>query len=239
MKLMVVDGNSILNRAYYGIRPLSTREGLYTHAVYGFITTLQRLLDEEEPEALCVTFDRREPTFRHQADADYHQPQMPGGGVGLRHRYRRQGQPAAGHGPDQGEAGIHPHGPDHHKGHDPGDLPGAVRLRSHSYDRPEGPDGGHVGQHSRCARGGGKDRHGPGAAIRRHRRTVPPPAGYRRQAQRHPQADGGGGVRPAQLLAGHHRHRCAPGLRPGGEPAQALPAGALRPVPAAGISEAH
>ena len=49
MKLMVVDGNSILNRAYYGIRPLSTREGLYTHAVYGFITTLQRLLDEEEP----------------------------------------------------------------------------------------------------------------------------------------------------------------------------------------------
>ena len=58
-KLMVLDGNSILNRAYYGIRPLSTREGLYTHAVYGFITTLQRLLDEENPEALCVTFDRR------------------------------------------------------------------------------------------------------------------------------------------------------------------------------------
>ena len=51
MKLMVLDGNSILNRAYYGIRPLSTREGLYTHAVYGFITTLQRLLDEENPEA--------------------------------------------------------------------------------------------------------------------------------------------------------------------------------------------
>ena len=71
MKLMVLDGNSILNRAYYGIRPLSTREGLYTHAVYGFITTLQRLLDEENPEALCVTFDRREPTFRHRADADY------------------------------------------------------------------------------------------------------------------------------------------------------------------------
>lgn len=47
MKLMVLDGNSILNRAYYGIRPLSTREGLYTHAVYGFITTLQRLLDEK------------------------------------------------------------------------------------------------------------------------------------------------------------------------------------------------
>ena len=77
MKLMVVDGNSILNRAYYGIRPLSTREGLYTHAVYGFITTLQRLLDEEEPEALCVTFDRREPTFRHRADAEYKAQRKP------------------------------------------------------------------------------------------------------------------------------------------------------------------
>ena len=77
MKLMVVDGNSILNRAYYGIRPLSTREGLYTHAVYGFITTLQRLLDEENPKALCVTFDRREPTFRHRADADYKAQRKP------------------------------------------------------------------------------------------------------------------------------------------------------------------
>ena len=71
MKLMVLDGNSILNRAFYGIRPLSTRQGLYTHAIYGFLTTLQRLIDEEQPEALCVTFDRREPTFRHKADASY------------------------------------------------------------------------------------------------------------------------------------------------------------------------
>lgn len=71
MKLMVLDGNSIINRSFYGIRPLTTRDGLYTHAVYGFLTTLQRLLDEENPEGLCVTFDRREPTFRHEADADY------------------------------------------------------------------------------------------------------------------------------------------------------------------------
>ncbi len=71
MKMMVLDGNSIINRAYYGIRPLSTKEGLPTNAIYGFITTLQRLLDEEKPEALCVTFDRREPTFRHKADAAY------------------------------------------------------------------------------------------------------------------------------------------------------------------------
>ena len=71
MKLMVLDGNSIINRSFYGIRPLTTRDGLYTHAVYGFLTTLQRLLDEEKPEGLCVTFDRREPTFRHEADAGY------------------------------------------------------------------------------------------------------------------------------------------------------------------------
>ncbi len=77
MKLMVLDGNSLINRAYYGIRPLSTRDGLYTHAVYGFITTLQRLLDEEQPDALCVTFDRREPTFRHQADESYKAQRKP------------------------------------------------------------------------------------------------------------------------------------------------------------------
>ena len=52
MKLMVIDGNSILNRAYYGIRPLTTRDGLYTHAVFGFFTTLLRLKDEEWPDAL-------------------------------------------------------------------------------------------------------------------------------------------------------------------------------------------
>ena len=65
MKLMVIDGNSILNRAFYGIRPLTTREGFYTHAIYGFLTTMKRLCDEDKPDALCVTFDRREPTFRH------------------------------------------------------------------------------------------------------------------------------------------------------------------------------
>ena len=71
MKLMVIDGNSILNRAYYGIRPLTTREGFYTHAIYGFLTTMKRLTDEEQPDALCVTFDRREPTFRHKEFAAY------------------------------------------------------------------------------------------------------------------------------------------------------------------------
>ena len=71
MKLMVLDGNSLINRAYYGIRPLTTRDGLYTHAVYGFLTTLLRLTEEEKPEALCVAFDVHAPTFRHKADEAY------------------------------------------------------------------------------------------------------------------------------------------------------------------------
>ena len=76
-KLMVIDGNSIINRAYYGIRPLTTRDGLYTHAVFGFLTTLLRLEGEEKPDAVCVTFDVHAPTFRHTADADYKATRKP------------------------------------------------------------------------------------------------------------------------------------------------------------------
>ena len=71
MKLMVIDGNSIINRAFYGIRMLTTRDGTPTNAVYGFLTILQKLLDEEKPDALCVTFDRKAPTFRHLAYEGY------------------------------------------------------------------------------------------------------------------------------------------------------------------------
>ena len=71
MKCMILDGNSIVNRAFYGIRALNAPDGTPTNAVYGFLAILQRLLDEQKPEALCVSFDRKEPTFRHLADADY------------------------------------------------------------------------------------------------------------------------------------------------------------------------
>ena len=77
MKLMAIDGNSIINRAYYGIRPLTTRDGLYTHAVFGFLTTLLRLTAEERPDAVCVTFDVHAPTFRHTADAAYKATRKP------------------------------------------------------------------------------------------------------------------------------------------------------------------
>ena len=77
MKCMVIDGNSIINRAYYGIRPLTNREGLYTHAIFGFLTTLLRLKEEEQPDALCVAFDLHAPTFRHKADATYKATRKP------------------------------------------------------------------------------------------------------------------------------------------------------------------
>ena len=71
MKLMVIDGNSIVNRAFYGVHMLTTRDGQPTNAVYGFLTILQKLVEEEKPDALCCTFDRKAPTFRHLAYEGY------------------------------------------------------------------------------------------------------------------------------------------------------------------------
>ncbi len=64
-KLLAIDGNSIVNRAFYGIRMLNAPDGTPTNGIYGFITILQRLLDEEKPDGVCVAFDLRAPTFRH------------------------------------------------------------------------------------------------------------------------------------------------------------------------------
>lgn len=71
MKLMILDGNSIVNRAYYGVRPLTAPDGTPTNAVYGFVAILQRLLEEQKPEALCVAFDLKAPTFRHKSYEGY------------------------------------------------------------------------------------------------------------------------------------------------------------------------
>ena len=76
-KLMLLDGNSLVNRAFYGIRPLSAPDGTPTNAVYGFLSILQKLLEDEDPDGLCVAFDRREPTFRHQHSADYKATRKP------------------------------------------------------------------------------------------------------------------------------------------------------------------
>ena len=66
MKIMVIDGNSILNRAYFGIRNLSNHEGTPTNAVYGFLSTLFKQEDEEKPDRIVVCFDVKEKTFRHK-----------------------------------------------------------------------------------------------------------------------------------------------------------------------------
>ena len=71
MKLLVLDGNSILNRAFYGIRLLTTKDGLFTNGIYGFLTIFQKLLAETEPDAVAVAFDMHAPTFRHKAYAGY------------------------------------------------------------------------------------------------------------------------------------------------------------------------
>lgn len=77
MKLMILDGNSIINRAYYGIRMLNAPDGTPTNGVYGFLTILHKLVDEEKPEALCVAFDLKGPTFRHKQFEAYKAQRKP------------------------------------------------------------------------------------------------------------------------------------------------------------------
>lgn len=70
-KIVLIDGHSILNRAFYGLPDLTNAEGLHTNAVYGFLTILFKVLEEEKPEYLTVAFDVHAPTFRHEMYADY------------------------------------------------------------------------------------------------------------------------------------------------------------------------
>ncbi|MEG0227917.1 MAG: DNA polymerase I [Lachnospiraceae bacterium] len=70
-KIVLIDGHSILNRAFYGVPDLTNAEGLHTNAIYGFLNILFKILDEENPEYLTVAFDVHAPTFRHEMFADY------------------------------------------------------------------------------------------------------------------------------------------------------------------------
>lgn len=70
-KIMLIDGNSIVNRAFYGVPLLTDAKGRYTNGVYGFLNILFKLLDEEQPEYLAVAFDLHAPTFRHKKFAAY------------------------------------------------------------------------------------------------------------------------------------------------------------------------
>ena len=71
MKLLAIDGNSIINRAFYGIRLLSTKDGKFTNAVYGFINILNKLKEYENPDGIAIAFDVKKPTFRHEKYAEY------------------------------------------------------------------------------------------------------------------------------------------------------------------------
>ena len=70
-KILVIDGNSIINRAYYGIRPLTTKSGKSTHAVYGMINIIKRQMDQVKPDYAAVAFDLKAPTFRHRMYSEY------------------------------------------------------------------------------------------------------------------------------------------------------------------------
>ena len=70
-KIVLIDGHSILNRAFFGLPDLTNSEGLHTNAIYGFLTIMMKILEEEKPEYLTVAFDVHAPTFRHKMYAEY------------------------------------------------------------------------------------------------------------------------------------------------------------------------
>ena len=70
-KMLVVDGNSIVNRAFYGVRMLTNSKGMFTNAIYGFLNILNKYLESENPDYICVAFDVKHPTFRHEKYAEY------------------------------------------------------------------------------------------------------------------------------------------------------------------------
>lgn len=70
-KFLIIDGNSIMNRAFYGIRLLATKDGLYTNAIYGFLNIYYMMLDKLSPDYVAVAFDLKAPTFRHEMFVEY------------------------------------------------------------------------------------------------------------------------------------------------------------------------
>ena len=70
-KIVLFDGNSIVNRAFYGVQDLSNSEGLHTNGIYGFLNIMMKILDEERPQYMAIAFDLKAPTFRHDLYAEY------------------------------------------------------------------------------------------------------------------------------------------------------------------------
>ena len=76
-KLLILDANSIINRAFYGVRYLSSKDGTPTNAVYGFLNMLFKLIDEVQPDYICAAFDLKAPTFRHKQYTAYKAQRKP------------------------------------------------------------------------------------------------------------------------------------------------------------------
>lgn len=76
-KLLIIDSNSLINRAFYGVRFLSSRDGTPTNAIYGFMMTLMKLIDDNKPDYICAAFDLKAPTFRHKMYSGYKAQRKP------------------------------------------------------------------------------------------------------------------------------------------------------------------
>ena len=76
-KLLIIDSNSLINRAFYGVRFLSASDGTPTNAIFGFLMTLMKLIDENNPDYICAAFDLKAPTFRHKMYAEYKAQRKP------------------------------------------------------------------------------------------------------------------------------------------------------------------
>ena len=71
MNLLVIDGNSLINRAFYGVRPLTTKDGRFTNGIYGFLNMMNKLESDFHPDSVAVAFDLKAPTFRHKLYSEY------------------------------------------------------------------------------------------------------------------------------------------------------------------------
>ena len=70
-KILVIDGNSIINRAFYGVRPLTTKSGKHTNAIFGMINIIMKQMNAIKPDFAAVAFDLKHPTFRHELYPEY------------------------------------------------------------------------------------------------------------------------------------------------------------------------
>ena len=70
-KILVIDGNSIINRAFFGVRPLTTKNGKHTNAIFGMVNIISKQLDSIKPDYCAVAFDVKHPTFRHEMFTEY------------------------------------------------------------------------------------------------------------------------------------------------------------------------